>query len=345
MGLKLHGEDAPEVSNLTEVIAKLNELDDKYAALNNGKKPDSFQIEMPDLPDMPAELAGIREEIRERLIILFIASAKSLIGSDGRPLMRDYVPIPGKATPYFDRDDLGVLADDVRSFLDPENPHFSQALTDREVGAIKLLGHTLNFAIEHGDPRSAFKFFARITGKVRLNIADAGVLINPAAPRVSLVHDITSFPWNKNERAFSQGGLCRKDILRSRLNEMLQVDYRLKNQHLVEGLRGGFPQQEKLWTQLAVSYDAATLALKVDDFYREQWFYILFSNLAQLKRLTRVIYDGLVNLARQIRTATEPQQISGAIDTFVQQTLSPFLAAQKTTSSPPSEPGTETPAD
>lgn len=327
MGLKLHGEGATEAGNLQELFQELKALDG-----TNGKG-DFFQIEGPNPAEMPEEdLVRIREEIRERVIQLFAASAAALIDTgDKKPLMRDYVPVPGQATRYFDKDDLGVFADDVRRLLDPNDSHFHAALADREVGAIQLLGKTLNFAIDHGDPRAAFKHFQRLTRGVRLGVSAPGVSIpEDIIPPVD--RELTELPWEREEGDKSKDGVYRKDILRNRLQEMITLDYRLKNPRLVETLRKRFPAQQRLLTQLVDGFNAATLDLNVPDFDREQWFFILFSNLekatAKTSKMGRKLYDELIKLARAIRIAGVAQHVSAAIDTFVQKTLPLILQAQ-----------------
>lgn len=296
--LKLHGEDATKAANLQGLFTELKTLDRE-----NGKE-DFFKIEFP-APETPdEERQKIFEEIRERLIQLFAASVQALIGDDNEPLMRDYVPVPGKGGPYFDKDDLDVLADDVRRLLDPEDNHFHAALADREVGAIKLLGQTLNFAIAHYDPRAAFKFFQIITRNVREQLAASGYVD----------HKLTELPWEGN-------GIYRKNILRQRLNVMMQFDYHFKNIRFVEMLHKRFPKQDRFWNELVDVFNAATRDLKVSNLNSEQWFYVLVSRLVRIQQMTRGLYDALLILTRQIRTATEPQQISAAIDTFTQQTL------------------------
>lgn len=338
MGLRLHCEGATQAETLQELFVALKGLD----AQNGNKDREFFQIEFPEA-DTPEERARIFEEIRERVIQIFAASAIALTDSvDKQSIMRDYVPVPGQATRYFDKDDLSVLADDVRRLLDPNDAHFQAALADREVGALQLLGRTLNFAIDHGDPRAAFKLFQRLTRGVRLHVSAAGISV-PEDVVPSVDRELTELPWEKDdEEGPAKGGAYRKDILRQHLQEMIHLDYRLKNPKLVEALQGRFPAQQKLLTQLVDSYNASTLDLGVPDLDREQWFFILFSNLEKAKKMSRGLFDALKKLSRDIRTATQAPQISTAINTFVQETLPPILAAS--TSSPSPQPSAESPA-
>lgn len=323
MGLKLHGEGATKAETLQALFNELNALDG-----TNGKN-DFFQIEGPNPAEMSAEdLVRIREEIREKVIQIFAASAASRTDPDDKKSrMRDYVPVPGQATRYFDNDDLGVLADDVRRLLDPTDDHFHAALSDRKVGVLQLLAHTLNFAIDHGDPRAAFKLFQRLTRGVRLSASAGGVPV-PADIAPPADRELTELPWEKEEGDKSKDGVYRKNILGNRLQEMITLDYRLKNPRFVETLRKQFPSQQRLITQLVDSFNAATLDLQVPDADREQWFFILFSNLAEVKKMNRKLYDELAKLARTIRTAGIAQHISAGIDIFVQKTLPPILQAQ-----------------
>lgn len=322
MGLKLHGEGATKATNLQALFSELNALDG-----TNGKG-DFFQIEGPNPAEMPEEdIIRIREEIRERVIQIFAASATAIIDADGKPKMRDYVPVPGKTTPYFDNDDLAVFADDVRRLLDPNDDHFHAALADRKVGVLQLLAHTFNFAIDHSDPRAAFKLFQRLTRGVRLSASAGGVPV-PADIAPPADRELTELPWEREEGDKSKDGVYRKDILRNSLQEMITLDYRLKNPRFVETLRKRFPAQQRLLTQLVDGFNAATLDLNVPDFDREQWFFILFSNLEKAQKMGRKLYDKLAKLARAIRTAGIAQHVSAAIDTFVQKTLPPILQAQ-----------------
>jgi hypothetical protein len=303
MGLKLHGPDATKATTLQALMRELKALDSE-----NGKEDrEFFQIEFPGIDTPEEERQRIFDEIRERVIQLLAANAIALTDlDDEKPLMRDYVPVPGQATRYFDKDDLGVLADDVRRLLKRNDTHFQSALADREVGAVQLLGRTLNFAMDHRDPRAAFKMFQRMTRGVRLPLQIAGLSVSEDS--VSFVdRELTELSWEED----------RKNILRQRLQEMIQLDYHLKHPKLVEALQKRFPQQKKLWFQLVDSYNAATLDLGVKELKREEWFYILFSNLTKLQKMDRGLYDALKKLSRDIRTATQAPQISDAINAFI----------------------------
>jgi hypothetical protein len=317
MGIQLTGEGAFKGQTLRDLFTEIARLDAEA-----GQSPDrEFFPIVPPNPELDEETReSIKTAIREKIIELLRGSVM-IKGNGDRPLYfrENYDVTPGEGSRFFDAQDLAVMEEDVRLAMDPKDPDFLKALSDRSAGVLKLLGMTINFIGDHKDPRAAFKHFQRV--------ATGG----------------TAMPWQKEDDDDpAETGPYRKDAYLARMEVMTTKDLGLKNAALMEELKEGlFRPVLGTWRLLVAAYEAATLDMEgMSELERTRYFYVLLSNLkAQAKRMTQQLNGAAKELGSRIRHADTKDQVAFEIDNFVLKTL-PGIAAleQQAQAGTPKEP-------
>lgn len=148
---------------------------------------------------LPVDLEGRMPEVKDRVLSLFQngldrAGLKFAQGS-GETAETGYVP--GKVSPWLSKERLAkMLADAGKLIPEVTDPDFEQAVLDRSVGAIALLGELINAAYATKDGRSVAELLELLTADI--------------APSVGL----DKLPW-----VGQKGAQGRRDVLGKRFYE------------------------------------------------------------------------------------------------------------------------------
>ncbi|GEM_PF-4515271 len=150
-------------------------------------------------PLFAVDLEGRNPEVSARVVELFRAGLEragfKFAQGTGETAETGY--IPGKTSPWLSKERLAkMLADAGKLIPDVADPNFEQAVSDRSIGAIALLGEFINVAYATKDARSVAELLELLTADI--------------APGVGL----DKLPW-----AGKQGAQGRGDVLGKRFYE------------------------------------------------------------------------------------------------------------------------------
>lgn len=307
MPISLLGEKGAQLKTLQELRAA--EASD--VKRTGGEVSPYLKIDLPQAKS--PKVTQIRDRIRERIIALFMAGMKDAVD------VRGYMPVPGESLRACDEDDLKNVMPDIRAFLRRDDKEFNLAVADRECGAITILLEAIDFAAANMDPIAALKWL-QIVMHEKYTLA--------ATPeRKQQTGLLKNLPWYPADGAEGKS-LSRKGIVRGRLMAMELMDFRSRNKKLQEDALSKFPKKRKLIQQLIDSFNASAAALRLKDYHRERWFYVLLDVVVALSRITTPISDALEILARELRLASRHGHMSDAIDRFKFQTLPKIIKAE-----------------
>lgn len=206
-----------------------------------------------------------------------------------------------------------LLEGGVGSLLDSANPDFDEALADRGCGAIELLRLTYNDMMRRiergGDAAPAFVGFAQ------------------------LVQGVDRLPWKSRN-----GEQSRRDVLIERLERRRVVEFLVRNVQCFDSLCARMNGTADLLREIRANFMEAVSDLGINFNTSAQWFYVFAQNLAGFVKDTDTdkipeLKDALSEIRDIFESATKPQEISGAISTFVQRTL-PMLGNKSIVSQP-----------
>ncbi|PJC36578.1 hypothetical protein CO046_04975 [Candidatus Peregrinibacteria bacterium CG_4_9_14_0_2_um_filter_53_11] len=282
---------------------KAETMQDLYRQLTINKEG-NFEVEFPAAGT--PESAQAYETTRVTLLTLFRNGLTALKAQDGNSIMRLYYPTPGIPTAFFDEKDMEAALNTANMILNPNDPYFALMVADGEIGAIRVLGDTINMVNKYADARTAFvllRMFARShkEGEQEKMLA---------------------------ELPFDQ----RKDVLVRRRNSMLAVSFRADNNYLIPELFKKFSDQadQQTLTGLVNAFDQNALRLKLTELQQSRWLFVLLNSLNSWQgAMTDPLREGLNSLVLAFNSAQKDEEVALKIDGFVDAVIRPTLPADQ----------------
>lgn len=277
---------------------KAQTLQDLYKELTVNKEGD-FEIDFPTVGSGAPQnqIDEAYEAARVSLLTLFRNGLRSFNARDGKSIVREYYPTPGLPAPFFDEVDLAQALTYANTMLNPRDPYFAMAVSDGEVGAIRILGDVINMINRYGDARAAFVLLRMYVRPVR------------GEGENSQERPVTALPFDE-----------RKNTLIRRRNSMLAVGFRADNNVLVPEVMKKWPgeETEKLLTGVFNSYDQNGIRLNLSELQRHRWFFVLLNNMNAVKgEMSPEMRNGLTALSVDFNSAQKPEEMAIKIDGFV----------------------------
>lgn len=183
---------------------------------------------------------------------------------------------------------------EIDAFLDVENADFAERILDRKAGILELLRLTYNNSVQRGGVAVALIEFR------------------------GMIRSVVGLPFRAE-----RGKVCARNVLVDRVEQLKIGDFSRRNGRLVEDIRSRLNGSGHLIGAVRDSFIGAIEDLRISPYKKEQWLYVLMSKLATVENFEGIegLPDALEELMVVLNGATQEDQISDAIDHFVQKVL------------------------
>ncbi|MBP9718157.1 hypothetical protein KBD59_02555 [Candidatus Gracilibacteria bacterium] len=266
-------------------------------------KEGHFDVEFPTVGAGSAQdLAKGYEEVRVKLLTIFRNGLKALNASDNKSILREFYPTPGMPAIFFDDWDLMQVMNNANALLNPHDPYFPMAVTDGEIGAIRILGDVINMTNKYADARTSFVLLRMLVRPVK----EDGV-----------ERHLYEMPFDD-----------RKKVLLRRRNSVLATNFRADNNFLIPQLYRKFadPEDQKLLSSVVNAYDQNAQRIQLNELQHARWLFVLLNGLNLWKDTTMgaEMRSSLSNLVVDFGSAVKPDEIAIKIDAFLDVFIKPL---------------------
>lgn len=271
-------------------------------------KEGHFEMDFPIIgAGTQQDVAAGYEEVRVKLLTIFRNGLKALNASDNKSILREFYPTPGMPAIFFDELDLMQVLNNGNALLNPHDPYFQLAVTDGEIGAIRVLGDVINMVNKYADARTAFVLLR--------------MLVRPTKEGETL-RQLYEIPFDE-----------RKKILLRRRNSLLATNFRADNNFLIPQLYRKFadPEDQKLLSSVVNAYDQNAQRIKLNELQHARWLFVLLNGLNLWKDTTMgaEVRSSLSNLVVDFGSAQKPDEVAVKIDAFLDVFIKPLEEEKK----------------